>query len=159
MDSPVSSSFQTMKEIAWILKLLTMIFGVILLLFGVYIGVFGVAPPGRQLWITYRLVGLFALIQGVLYYFPNEFLCKSYRRVLIYMSITLLPSIMLLSALVVTILREDIESVLSRDFLFVIPVFLATLLAPTSLFIFYKQQESDSLESKVNKGVKSTFDS
>ena len=65
------------------------------------------------------------------------------------MSVTLLPSIMLLSALVVTILREDIESVLSREFLFVIPVFLATLLAPTSLFIFYKQKGSDSLERKV----------
>ena len=126
-----------MKELAWILKLLVLITGLVLVL----VGILGFGPGG-QLSITLRLVGLIALVQGVLYYFPNEFLAKNYQRALIYTTLKQMPYIILTSAFVISILKDEIPSLLPKELLLLL---LASLLAPISLWMFYRQKDCDHL--------------
>ncbi len=122
------------NKIALMLKILAMLVGAFLILWGFIGGVLGYDPGGKIEYIETRLVALFTMFLGIIYLIPNAKIRKSNRLMIIYMAVTLLPSLIFIIASLYTIFAEGMNSYIYSGGLLTVAVSVPlSLAAPLSL--------------------------
>jgi len=123
------------------LKIIAKIFGVfIIIVFGIMYGIIGIGPDGT-VPTGWRLVGLFLLGIGLMYWLPNE---KILPHKKIYLVLTLFPIVGLSAMLVYDFLVHGIDFSLVTELSTIVWVLITICLfltAPLSLILHIKSKQ------------------
>ncbi len=124
-----------------VLKIISKIFGVfIIIVFGIMYGIIGIGPDGT-VPIEWRLVGLFLLGMGIMYWLPNEIILPHKK---IYLMITLFPVVGLGAMLAYDFLVHGIDFSLLTEpasIIWVLIMICLFLTAPLSLILHLKSKQ------------------
>jgi hypothetical protein len=124
----------TYEGIAKLLKILAKIFGALLIVYGCIVGVLGFGPDGPSAIGEWRLIGLFVLLQGALYFISNSKIRKKLHFSVFYLAATILPGLILIGLTVFNIFTAGTGSFTKAggliSIVFLLPL---SLLAPLSL--------------------------
>lgn len=120
-----------MREITALLKTIAVFIGILAIMFGVLVGVFGFGP-GRQLTGLARYIGIFILIQGILYWIPNRIVCKTSFGYKTYLFFSFASALLIGVALI----KEALSASYHSSILFFWSFFAASITAPLSAILF-----------------------
>ena len=98
------------EKISKALKISAKIVGVILIAYGVIVGVFGIGPDGPTATFGWRFIGLFVLLQGILYLLSNSKFKDNLRLLIFYLAATLLPVFIIIALTLFSIITKGVES-------------------------------------------------
>ena len=120
-----------------------MIVGALFIAYGVIIGLVGQGPDGPVTSFQWRIVGLGALVLGILYFLSNKTVSGSFRFTLFYLLATFCPCLALIVLSLISVFDQGL-AVFAREgglvtMLVLIPF---CLFAPASLILFLKQKET-----------------
>ena len=122
--------------ISKVLKLLAKILGAFLISYGFFVGLIGIGPDG-EVSFQFRIIGLAILALGFLYYIPNETIEKSNLMRCFYLSLTILPGVILVISSMYTISISGFDSFFISGGLSIAIVMLPlSFIAPASLLLF-----------------------
>jgi uncharacterized membrane protein HdeD (DUF308 family) len=121
-------------KISKVLKILAKIVSIILISYGCIVGIFGLGPDGPTVLIGWRLIGLFVLLQGILYILSNSKFRDDPRLLTFYFSATFLPAIVIVIVAFFSINAEGMESFVKAGGLITVAVLLLiSMFAPLSM--------------------------
>ena len=116
------------------LKLASMVVGALAVLYGLFVGVLGFGPDGPGVPFHLRMLGIWVLILGALYFVPNKKLKRHRWSTFGYIGWNLLPTIALGIASFVTLTESGMETFVGYGGLLSVSVFVPlSLFAPLSL--------------------------
>ena len=76
------------EKLSSILKTFAKIIGCFCIAYGFIIGVIGAGPDGLHKSPTFRIVGLYIIVLGVMYFYPNSKLAGNRKKVVGYLIFT-----------------------------------------------------------------------
>lgn len=116
------------------LKIIAKAVGIILIAYGCVVGVLGLGPDRPTAFIGWRFIGLFALLQGILYFLSNSKFRDNPRLLTFYLSATLLPVIVIVAVSFFSINTDWMESFAKAGGLITVAALLPiSMLAPLSM--------------------------
>ena len=126
-----------LKYLSSTLKILSLIIGILFIAYGLFSGVLGQQVECNPPKVVERLIALFFLLLGVLYFILNSMIQKNHRLKISYLIVTISPIVLLLNFSLYEIITDGwwwfVEFGGLKMVLYWFPMFL---LAPLSLIFF-----------------------
>jgi len=134
--------YKTMMTISIWLKRITYIVGALIVLYGFFVGIIGIGPDGLIGFDLVRLYAIFVMLLGVMYFIPNERICKSKKFFYLFIVMYSIPIAGMLIAMAYTYTHEaNYRTWAGIEYLF--PAIIMVC-APVSIILYRKSTGSES---------------
>jgi hypothetical protein len=138
------------KKISGILKILSKIVGIFCIIYGCVVGILGLGPDGPFGLNRWRIVGLFVLLQGILYFQSNSKFMRNPFLIGVYLATTFSPGMIVLAASLVSIYSVGFNDFLEAGGVTTAAVlFFISVFAPLSMVFSILERKGKS--STMNK--------
>ena len=142
-----------MTKLSSLLKVIAKIIGGLCIAYGFITGALGIGPDGSHESLFIRIIGLYIIFLGLLYFYPNSKLAINRKKAVVYMWATSSPLIILIALAIYTIKTEGLRSFVFQGGHIVMPVLLIlSLFAPVSFLISNRQGSYNKAVQVDSKG-------